>query len=180
MKKKLLLHSCCGPCSTIVIKRLLSDYKITIFYYNPNIEPKHEYEKRKAEQIKLITLHYSDVNFIDCDYENDKFHIAISEFEFEKEGSSRCYQCMKLRMEETIKFAKENCYDIFDTTLSVSPHKNSKWIMEIGQHLSDQYHFEYLAGDYKKNNGYQDSVLLTKEFDLYRQNYCGCLMSKEK
>lgn len=180
MKKKLLLHSCCGPCSTIVVENLIVDYEVTIFFYNPNIEPYDEYQKRKEEQIKLLDEQHPTVKFIDGDYNNDSFHSAIKEYENEREGSKRCYYCLNLRMEETIKYAKNNSFDLFDTTLSVSPHKNSQWILEIGKILSTKYNLDYLAGNYKKNNGYQESVLLAKKYSLYRQDYCGCLMSKEK
>ncbi len=175
--KKLLLHSCCGPCSTTVIKRLANDYEITVFYFNPNIEPLKEYSKRKKEQIKFLKLFNSNIHFIEGDYCNDSFHQKINDYENLYEGSIRCYNCIEFRLEETAKYAAKNHYDFFDSTLSVSPHKNSSWIIEIGNNLANKYQIGYVNGNYKKNNGYQESVILAKQYNLYRQEYCGCLKS---
>lgn len=178
-KKKILLHSCCAPCSTAVIERLKADYDITIFYYNPNIYPEEEYLKRKNEEIKYIKhLNETDkdlfIDMLDCDYESEKFYDAVKGLENEREGGARCAVCFKLRLEETAKKAKEKGYDLFGTTLTVSPHKNSEIINKIGLSLSEKHKIEFLESNFKKQNGYKRSVELSKENGIYRQNYCGC------
>lgn len=178
--KKLLLHSCCGPCSTAVLERLLSetDYQISVFYYNPNIHPESEYIKRKNEQIKFIKKLNSDrVNFIDADYNPEKYFELTKGLESEKEGGNRCSICFNLRLSVTAQFAKENGYDIFGTTLTVSPHKNAEVINGIGESISKQKGIDYLVADFKKKDGFKRSIVLAKEYDLYRQNYCGCVYS---
>ena len=179
-KKKLLLHSCCAPCSTSCIERLTKYFDITILYYNPNIEPKEEYEKRKKYQIELIKK-FNSVNkldFIDCDYDNDIYHEKVKGLENEKEGGARCNVCYFLRMEKTALLAKKLGYDFFATTLTVSPYKHSKTINEIGKILEEKYNINYLYSDFKKENGYKRSIELAKEYELYRQDYCGCLYAK--
>ncbi len=169
-KKTLLLHSCCAPCSSYVINYLKDYFDLTIIYYNPNIEPKEEYEKRKKEQIKLCeTL---KIKFIDSDYDNNTYRKRIKGLENEKEGLKRCEVCFKLRLEKVKEYTDN--YDYFTTTLTVSPHKNSKIINEIGLSLSNKY----LVSDFKKNEGYKKSIEYSKKYDLYRQDYCGCLFSK--
>lgn len=179
MKKTLLLHSCCGPCSTSVIERLIDDYAITVLYYNPNIEPKNEYIKRKEEQIKFINLYSkkNKVSFMDIDYDNDKFKSVISGLEDEKEGGKRCSKCIKLRMVKTAALADLHKFDYFGTTLTVSPHKDAKLINKIGLDLEKIFKRNYLVADFKKKDGYKRSIELSKEYDLYRQNYCGCSYS---
>lgn len=178
----LLLHSCCGPCSSAVIERLTPYFNITVIYYNPNIEPMEEYNKRKQEQISLIkqipTTNKLDI--IDCDYDNDKYHQAVNGLEQEIEGGKRCFKCYELRLDYTAKKALELNYDYFGTTLSVSPYKNSAKLNEIGLKLENKYHIKYLVSDFKKQNGYKRSIELAKEFNLYRQNYCGCIYSKRE
>ena len=179
-KKKLLLHSCCAPCSTSCIERLTKYFDITILYYNPNIEPKEEYEKRKKYQIELIKK-FNSVNkldFIDCDYDNNIYHEKVKGLENEKEGGARCNVCYFLRMEKTALLAKKLGYDFFATTLTVSPYKHSKTINEIGKILEEKYNINYLYSDFKKENGYKRSIELAKEYELYRQDYCGCLYAK--
>ncbi len=176
-KKKLLLHSCCGPCSSSVIERLKNYFDITVLYYNPNIEPYEEYLKRKNEQIRL--LKELKVNYLDIDYLNEEYHNKVIGFENEPENGKRCPLCYELRMEKTVKLAKENGYDYFCTTLTVSPHKPSKIINEIGLKLQDKYQMPYLLSDFKKEDGYKRSIELSKEYNLYRQDYCGCLYSKK-
>lgn len=173
---KLLLHSCCGPCSSSVIERLKDYFDITVLYYNPNIEPVTEYEKRKSEQLRLLNI--LNIKHMDIDYENDSFRKAVIGFENEKENGARCPLCFKLRLEKTAMLAKENNFDYFCTTLTVSPHKNSKIINEIGLFLEKEYDIKYLLSDFKKEEGYKRSIELSKEYDLYRQDYCGCLFSK--
>jgi len=177
MVKKMLLHSCCGPCSTSVIETLKEEYDITIFYYNPNIYPENEYLLRKSEQKRYLSLIGSDIQVVDCDYDYNKFLDVVKGFEKEKEGGSRCEKCFYLRLDETAKYAKENNYDIFTTTLSVSPYKNAKLLNQIGLELQEKYHIEYLISDFKKKNGYLRSIQISKQFDIYRQHYCGCEFS---
>lgn len=179
-KKKLLLHSCCAPCSTSCIERLTKYFDITILYYNPNIEPKEEYEKRKKYQIELIKKFNSvnKLNYIDCDYDNNIYHEKVKGLENEKEGGARCNVCYFLRMEKTALLAKKLGYDFFATTLTVSPYKHSKTINEIGKILEEKYNINYLYSDFKKENGYKRSIELAKEYELYRQDYCGCLYAK--
>ena len=178
--KKILLHSCCAPCSSYVITFLSNYFDITILYYNPNIAPKEEYEKRKQEQIKLIkTLNTKNkLNFLDCDYDNDIYNNAINGYEDCKEGGNRCHICFNLRLEKTAKLAKQKKYDYFCSTLTVSPHKNSKIINEIGKNISNKYNIKWLYSDFKKNEGFKQSIELSKKYELYRQDYCGCIYSK--
>lgn len=175
-KPKLLLHSCCGPCSTTVIERLKDHFDITIIYYNPNIEPYEEYLIRKEEQIKVIN-HYG-LNIMDCDYDNELFHKMSKGLENIPERGIRCHKCYRLRLNYTCKKAKENNFEYFGTTLTVSPHKLSNVINEIGLELESVNNIKYLVSDFKKQNGYKRSIELSKEYNLYRQNYCGCIFSK--
>ncbi len=141
MKKKLLLHSCCGPCSTVVIERLKDDFDVTIFYFNPNIEPKEEYEKRKVEQQKVCE--FFNVPFIDYDYDNAGWHKFVEGLENEREGGARCEKCFLFRLNRTAKYAKENGFEIFATTLSVSPHKNTLVINKVGEEISKETEIEF-------------------------------------
>ena len=175
---KLLLHSCCGPCSTAVIERLKDYFDITILYYNPNIEPKDEYIKRKEEQLKVLKEY--NIKFKDIDYLNEEYRKKVIGYEKEPENGARCLICYELRLEKTAILAKENSFDYFATTLTVSPYKNAKVINEIGLKLQDKYEIKYLLSDFKKEDGYKKSIELSKKYNLYRQDYCGCLFSKEK
>ena len=179
-KKKLLLLSCCGPCSSYVISYLTNYFDITILYYNPNIYPYDEYLKRKQEQIKLINEIdcSNNLDIMDCDYDNDLYEKCIIGLENEPERGNRCMVCYNLRMEKTAKMAKECNYDYFCTTLSVSPYKNSEWINKIGEKLQNKYNINWLYSDFKKKDGYKQSILLSKKYNLYRQDYCGCIYSK--
>lgn len=178
--KKILLHSCCAPCSSHVITYLAPYFNITVLYYNPNIYPKEEYEKRKKEQIKLINeLNTPNkLDYLDCDYDNDVYEELIKGYENCPERGARCPICFKLRLEKTAKLAKEHNYDYFCTTLTVSPYKNATQINEIGASLSDKYQIKWLYSDFKKEDGYKKSIELSKKYNLYRQNYCGCIYSK--
>ncbi len=178
--KKILLHSCCAPCSSHVITYLAPYYNITVLYYNPNIYPKEEYEKRKQEQIKLINeLNTPNkLDYLDCDYDNDVYEELIKGYENCPERGARCPICFKLRLEKTAKLAKEHNYDYFCTTLTVSPYKNATQINEIGASLSDKYQIKWLYSDFKKEDGYKKSIELSKKYNLYRQNYCGCIYSQ--
>lgn len=178
----LLLHSCCAPCSSYVLNYLSKHFKITVLYYNPNISPKEEYEKRKQEQIRLIQEmpFENKVDIMDCDYDNDQFETLVKGLEEEREGGSRCFRCYRLRLEKTALLANQNHYDYFGTTLTVSPYKNSQKLNEIGYDLEQIYHIPYLYSDFKKKEGYKKSIEFSKIYHLYRQNYCGCVYSKKQ
>ncbi len=179
-KKKLLLHSCCGPCSSYVITYLTKYFDITILYYNPNIYPYEEYLKRKNEQIKLIKEidSINKVDIIDCDYDNDIYNEKVKGLEKEPERGNRCRVCYRMRIEKTAEKAKELGYDYFCSTLSVSPYKNAEWINEFGKEMEEKYNIKWLYSDFKKKNGYKESIQLSTKYNLYRQNYCGCIYSK--
>ena len=181
-RKKILLHSCCAPCSSWVITFLTKYFDITILYYNPNIAPIEEYNKRKKEQIKLINSinKIGKINIIDCDYDNDIYENKIKGYEECPERGARCTICFNLRLEKTAKIAKDNKYDYFCTTLTVSPYKNANLINEIGKELENKYKIKWLYSDFKKNNGYKNSIELSKKYNLYRQDYCGCIYSQRK
>jgi len=175
-KKKLLLHVCCGPCATEVIRRLQEKFKITAYFYNPNIWPKEEYEKRLATFENLAKI--MKLNFIKPkSYDNDIWEKTIKGFEGEPEGGKRCILCYQTRLEETAKKTKENKFDYFTTTLTISPHKKADIINKIGERLAQKYGIKFLSEDFKKKNGFLHSIELSKKFGLYRQNYCGCKYS---
>ena len=171
-KPKLLLHSCCAPCSSAVIEKLSNFFDLTIFYYNPNIMPIEEFEKRKQEQINYLTK--INIPFLDVDYAHNDYLIAVKGKENLGEKSARCYECYKLRISKTAQTAKENGYEYFCTTLSVSSHKNSEWINQIMQECEKKFNIKHLPSDFKKENGYLRSLQISKENNFYRQNYCGC------
>lgn len=178
--EKLLLHACCAPCSSYVLEFLQDKYDITVYYYNPNITEAKEYQKRVDEITKFIgtAAFAKNVDIVEGPYEPELFFEISKGLEDEPERGKRCYKCYELRMDNAAKYAKENGFDLFTTTLSISPHKNAKWLNEIGMSLSKKYNIDYLYSDFKKNNGYLRSIQLSKEYGLYRQNYCGCIYSK--
>ena len=183
-KNRLLLHSCCGPCSTACIERVLADYKVSIFFYNPCITDKEEYEKRKDAQIKFLNAFNENlpeedkVEFIEGEYLPEEFFEVAAEYADEPEGGLRCTECFKLRLDRTARAALKMGYDIFGTTLTVSPHKNYNLISAIGCEIGSKYNIEFLDIDFKKKAGFQRSIQMSKEYELYRQNYCGCEFSK--
>ena len=183
-KPKLLLHSCCGPCSTAVIERLAPDYDLTVFYFNPCITDEEEYRVRKANQIAFIEAFNKDnayddeVKFLEGDYEPELYLELVKGLENAPEGGERCTLCFMQRLRETAKTACEQGINIFTTTLSVSPHKDYARISKIGKDLAKEYDIEFLDMDFKKKAGFQRSVQLAKEYGLYRQDYCGCEFSK--
>ena len=177
-KPSLLLHSCCAPCSSAVLERISKYFKITILFYNPNITDYEEYLKRKEELKRLIKDVGYDIKIMDCDYDKEKFIFLALGLENKKEGDIRCYKCYKLRLEKTAMEARNNNFDYFTTTLSISPYKNSTWLIEIGEELALKYNINYLYADFKKKNGYKRSVELSNIYHLYRQDYCGCIYSK--
>ncbi len=179
-KKRLLLHACCAPCSSAVLEKLCDYFDITIYYYNPNISPETEFNKRYDELEKLIEKMKLNVKTVKAPYENNLFEKTIESFREMPEGGIRCFRCYELRMNQTACFAKENGYDYFTTTLSISPYKNADKLNEIGQKLANQYGISYLFADFKKKDGYKRSIELSSIYHLYRQNYCGCIYSKKK
>ena len=176
----LLLHSCCAPCSSYVIEYLSQYFSITVFYYNPNISPEEEYRFRSSEQKRLIAempVKYP-VTYIDEEYDSRQFFDAVKGLENEPEGGRRCEKCFELRLGRTIQLAKEMGFDYAATTLSISPLKNAQLLNEIGKRLSEKQGVNWLGSDFKKKGGYKRSTELSKEYGLYRQNYCGCVFSK--
>ncbi len=179
-KTTLLLHSCCAPCSSYVLKYLSEYFDITVLYYNPNITDKNEYLKRKNEQLRLIKEMpaKNSIGVMDCDYEPDKFFEISKGLENCKEGGIRCFKCYELRLNKTAFLAKENNFDYFCTTLTISPLKNAEQINKIGNMLAEKYSVKFLPSDFKKREGFKQSIELSKIYNLYRQNYCGCIYSK--
>lgn len=177
---RLFLHSCCAPCSSYVLEYLSEYFAITVFYYNPNISPKEEYEKRVDEMKRLISemkFKYP-VEFLEGEYHPEEFYAMAKGLEDAPEGGERCFKCYRMRMEEAARLAKEGGYDYFTTTLTISPLKNAAKLNEIGEELAQIYQVSHLPSDFKKKNGYKRSIELSREHDLYRQNYCGCVFSK--
>ena len=179
-RPSLLLHTCCAPCSTAVIERLSNYFDITVFYYNPNIEPYEEYLKRKEEQKRLLKEYKSirPIKFLDCDYENEEFSKFANNLAKNHEGGKRCMLCFHLRLKKTAHTASVNNFDYFGTSLTVSPYKNAYAINNIGLALEKKQGVKYLVSDFKKQDGYKRSIILAKEYNLYRQDYCGCKHSK--
>ena len=176
----LLLHSCCAPCSSYVIEYLSKYFKITVFYYNPNISPDNEYRYRADEQKRLIESMplENPVKFLEGEYNPADFFEASKGLENEPEGGARCAKCFNMRLSKTAETAQQGNYDYFTTTLTISPLKNAQLINNIGKELSKKYNVPYLLSDFKKKNGYKRSIVLSNEYNLYRQNYCGCVFSK--
>ncbi len=176
----LLLHSCCAPCSSYVLEYLSRYFKITVLYYNPNISPVEEYLHRLNEEKRLISQmsFKNPVSILECDYDSGAFLTRVKGMEQEPEGGRRCEKCFDLRLSYTAKKAKENNFDFFATTLTISPLKNAKLINETGERVGENYGVKYLCSDFKKKEGYKRSIALSREYNLYRQNYCGCVFSK--
>lgn len=178
----LLLHVCCAPCSSYILEYLSSYFRISLFYYNPNIAPKAEFDKR-VNELKRFTGEFPLQNLVTIeigDYRPEEFYAMAKGLEQEPEGGIRCYHCYEQRLEQTAIKCREGGYDYFTTTLSISPHKNALWLNEIGERLAQKYGVEYLYADFKKRNGYQRSIQLSKEYQLYRQDYCGCIFSRKE
>lgn len=175
----LLLHSCCAPCSSYCLEYLTDYFNITIYYYNPNISYKEEYDRRVQEQIRLIKALpvKNPVSFLEGVYEPEAFYQIAKGLENQPEGGDRCFACYELRLREAAKCAKEHGFDYFTTTLSISPHKNAAKLNEIGERAGSEHGVSYLNSDFKKRNGYKRSIELSREYDLYRQDYCGCVYS---
>lgn len=176
----LFLHACCAPCSSYTLEYLSRYFDITVFYYNPNISPESEYTKRVLELQRLLKEMplENEVKFIEGEYLPEVFFEMAKGLEDSPEGGERCYKCYELRMREAAKMASQLEFEYFTTTLSISPHKNVKWINEIGERLAAEYDIKHLPSDFKKRNGYKRSIELSQQYNLYRQNYCGCVYSK--
>ena len=180
--KKMLLHVCCAPCSSHVLDLLKNEYSITAYFYNPNITEEAEYAKRINELKRFVSEaeFAKNVEVVEGDYEPELFFEMAKGLENEPERGKRCYKCYRQRMEKACIYAKQNNYDVFTTTLSISPHKNAVWINEIGRQLADNYDIAYFYSDFKKKNGYAHSIELSREYNLYRQDYCGCIYSRNE
>ena len=178
----LLLHTCCAPCSSACLKRLGDYFFITILYYNPNITSKSEYEKRLLEVKKFIKEFKvkHEIKIIDSKYDPETFLEITKGMEDVPERGERCYKCYELRLLETLKVAEENNFDYFTTTLTLSPYKNVDWLNEIGMRISENSKVKFLNSDFKKKNGYKESIEFSKKYKLYRQDYCGCIYSKKE
>ncbi len=179
---KLLIHSCCAPCSSYCLEVLSSYFEVTVFYYNPNIYPPEEYSMRVKEQERFINEFPAKhpIRFIEGSYDTSRFYEMAKGLEDVKEGGARCYKCYEMRLRETCEYAKANGFDFFTTTLSISPMKNAKWLNEIGEKLETEYGVSYLYSDFKKKNGYKRSTEISNEYGMYRQYYCGCEFSKKQ
>ena len=181
--KRLLLHSCCAPCSSYCMEYLREYFELTVFYYNPNITEDGEYRKRVAEEQRLIEAYNKipekrKIEMLEGSYEPERFYEMAKGMERCPEGGERCFRCYELRLRETARIAVQGSYDFFTTTLTISPLKNAVKLNEIGERLADEYGTAFLNSDFKKKGGYQRSIELSREYDLYRQNYCGCVYSK--
>lgn len=179
---RLLMHSCCAPCSSYCLSYLAEYFSITVLYYNPNISPEDEYYKRVKEQVRLIgSLPVKNViSFVEGGYEPLKFFQMAEGMEDMPEGGARCFKCYEMRQRKAAEYAVMHGFDYFTTTLSVSPHKNAQVLNEIGLRLEKEYGVKYLVSDFKKKGGYQKSIQYSREYSLYRQDYCGCIFSKKE
>lgn len=179
-KPRMLLHACCGPCATSVLERIHDYFDITIYFYNPNIMPKEEFNKRLCA-LKDVISHFDDVKLIVPDQDEQDYISLVKGYESAPEGGSRCAICFEMRLLSTAKYLAnhKDDYDYFATTLTVSPHKNAKLINEIGKRIANDYGVEYLSSDFKKQDGYLRSTQLCKEWNIYRQSYCGCTFARE-
>ena len=178
---RLFLHSCCAPCSSYTREYLSNYFDITVYYFNPNISPKAEFDKRFAEQKRLIDSlpAKNPIKLVLGEYNYDDFLQIARGYENVAEGGERCFRCYRMRLESTARIAKEQGFDYFCTTLSISPLKNSQKINQIGYEVAQKYGIKWLPSDFKKREGYKRSIELSKEYNLYRQSFCGCIFSKE-
>lgn len=179
-KPSLLLHVCCAPCSSYCLEYLTEHFDITVFFSNSNIDDCDEYEKRKNEEIRLIRELCPQVGFVEGTYDPERFHSLVRGHENDPERGDRCGICFAMRLEEAARYASENGFDYFTTTLSISPLKDAQRLCSIGECAAEKYGTKYLPGDFKKKGGYQRSIALSEKYDLYRQDYCGCSYSKKK
>ena len=180
IRPKLLLHCCCAPCSSATLERLQRDYDVDIYYYNPNIEPEAEFRKRAGDEERFVRAFRPDggVQVIVAEYDHEAFERIARGREQLPERGERCYLCYELRLRRTAAFAREKGYDCFTTSLSISPYKSARWINEIGERLAGEYQVPFVHSDFKKQNGYARSIALSREYNLYRQDWCGCVYSR--
>ena len=176
----LLLHSCCGPCSSAVLERLCEHFRVTLLYYNPNIEPEEEYLHRLSEQKRLLSLLPEEIPLLACGYDHEAFEAFAPAMAAEPEGGKRCLVCFAMRLNETAEQARKHGFEYFTTTLSVSPHKNADNVNRAGEEAARRSGVKYLYADFKKKNGYLRSLQLSAEYNLYRQDYCGCGYSRNR
>ena len=181
-KPRLLLHCCCAPCSSATLERLQEEYEVDIYYYNPNIEPEEEFRKRAGEEQRFVAAFRPDgkVRVIIAEYDHEAFEQIARGRENMPERSERCYLCYELRMRKTAAYAAANGYDCFTTSLSISPYKVTRWINEIGERLEQENGIRFVHSDFKKQNGYRRSIEMSREYGLYRQNWCGCIYSRQE
>ena len=179
---RLLLHSCCAPCSSAVLERLTGAFDITVFYYNPNIAPEEEFFHRAKEQKRLIASipHVGSIDFLCGNYDSERFYRVARGFEAAPEGGERCTRCFTLRLGETARLARKMGFDYFTTTLSISPLKDAQCLNQIGGTLAERFGVQYLFSDFKKKDGYRRSCALSEQYGLYRQDYCGCIFSRRE
>ena len=179
---RLFLHSCCAPCSSYVLEYLSEHFAITVFYFNPNIAPEEEYRKRVEEQKRLVEQLPAvyPIQFLEGRYEPEEFYSRVRGLEKEPEGGARCRVCFELRLEEVARLAAEGGYDYYTTTLSISPLKNAQVLADVAIKMGEKWGVAWLPSDFKKKEGYKRSIQLSSEYDLYRQNYCGCVFSRQK
>lgn len=181
-KPRLLLHVCCAPCSSACLDVLKEWFDITLLFYNPNIHPQEEYLKRQEELADFVnTLNknlQSNIKILECEYDPSEFFDTIKGLEKEKEGGKRCKKCFELRLSKTAEICKKMGFDYFTTTLTLSPYKNSELLNQIGKEMQNRFNSPYLFSDFKKNDGYKKSIIFSKQYNLYRQDYCGCVFSK--
>ena len=173
-RKKLLLHSCCAPCSSYCLEYLSQYFDVTVFYYNPNITEENEYQKRAAER------QHTTISYAEGVYEPEEYLAMVRGLEQEPEGAGRCERCFRLRLTKTAEYASDNGFDYFTTTLTISPLKNAHLLNALGEEIGEKTGIAFLPSDFKKKEGYKRSIELSKEYDLYRQNYCGCIFSKRE
>lgn len=178
----LLLHSCCAPCSSYCLEYLSRYFKITVLYYNPNLYPAEEYDRRVSEQRRLIAAlpAENEISLVEMRGEPEEFYLAVKGLEHIREGGERCFACFRLRLERAAEYAGKNGFDYFTTTLTISPLKNAAKLNEIGEEVAERFNVRHLPSDFKKKNGYKRSVELSKTYELYRQDYCGCVFSKRE
>ena len=181
-RPRLLLHACCAPCSSAVLERIARHFDLTVLFYNPNIFPAEEFDKRFAELERLICElpEAQDVTVVRADYAPEEFFDAVRGLEQIPEGGARCFKCYALRLEYAAKYAAEQGFEYFTTTLSISPLKNAEKLNELGEKMGERYGVKHLPSDFKKQDGYKRSIQLSKEYDLYRQDFCGCVFSKQE
>lgn len=179
-KYRLLLHVCCAPCSSYCLEYLTRHFDVTVFFSNSNIDDCAEYVKRRDEEIRLISQMCPQVNFSEGKYDPEHYHELVKGHENDPERGERCGICFAMRLDEAAKYASENGFDYFTTSLSISPLKDEQRLCEIGEKAAEKYNVKYLPSDFKKKGGYQRSIELSKEYGLYRQDYCGCSYSKKK